>query len=183
MQIIAGALRGRKIKTLTGELTRPTTGMVRGAMFNILGPRIHGARVLDLYAGSGAIALEALSRGAGEVVLVEKASEALMVIAENLKALGMGDRAQVQRAEVMSKLPALVGPFDVVIADPPYRTEDWTALLTALQRPGLLAPDAAILLEHAKGEQLPEEVGAAVCRRTYRYGLAQLALFGLTAPQ
>lgn len=180
MQIIAGALRGRKIRTLTGELTRPTTGMVRGAMFNILGPRIQGARVLDLYAGSGAIALEALSRGAGEVVLIERASEALLVIAENLKAVGMGDRARVQRGEVLSKLEMLEGPFDVVIADPPYRTADWEALLTALQRPGLLAPDAEILLEHAKGEKLPDEVGAAVCKRTYSYGLAQLARYSLS---
>lgn len=180
MNIIAGALRGRKIKTLTGELTRPTTGMVRGAMFNILGPRIQGARVLDLYAGSGAIALEALSRGAAEVVLVERASEALLVIAENIKAVGVGDRAQVQRGEVLAKLQALVGPFDVVIADPPYRTADWVEVLTALQRPGLLAPGAAILLEHAKGEKLPDEVGAVVCRRTYGYGLAQLALYSLS---
>ncbi|MNL38854.1 Ribosomal RNA small subunit methyltransferase D [compost metagenome] len=157
--------------------------MVRGAMFNILGPRIHGARVLDLYAGSGAIALEALSRGASEVVLIERASEALMVIGDNLKALGMGDRARVQRGEVLSNLSALVGPFDVVIADPPYRTADWDALLTELQRPGLLAPEAVILLEHAKGERLPEQVGAFVCRRIYRYGLAQLALFGIEAAQ
>ncbi|MNX81253.1 hypothetical protein D3C86_1129360 [compost metagenome] len=67
----------------------------------------------------------------------------------------------------------------MVIADPPYRTEDWEKLLTALQRPGLLAPGAVVLLEHAKGETLPEAVGKAVCRRVYRYGLAQLALYGL----
>lgn len=179
MQVIAGSLRGRKLKTLTGDLTRPTTSMVREAIFNILGSGLEGARVLDLYSGSGALAIEALSRGAKEAVLVERSSEAQAIILDNLKALGLGDRAALIRGDVRAKLATLGGPFDVVLADPPYRTVDWPELLAALQAPGLLAPGATVLVEHARGEELPDECGALKLAKAYRYGATHLARYQL----
>lgn len=179
MRIIAGSLRGRKLKTLEGDLTRPTSSLVRQAMFNILAERIRDARVLDLYAGSGAIALEALSRGAREAVLIERAAEAQTIILENLRALGQVERAQLLRGEVLTTLPALRGPFDVVIADPPYRSVQWADLLLALLRPGLLSDQALVLLEHARGEAIPAAIEQLSCLRAYRYGETHLALYQL----
>ncbi len=179
MQVIAGTHRGRKLKTLKGDLTRPTSGLVRGAMFSILGDRLPDARVLDLYAGSGALAIEALSRGARDAVLVERAADAQKVIQDNLQALGLGERATLVRGDVSGKLKALVGPFDVVLADPPYRTVDWSQLLQALQTPGLLAPGAVVLAEHARGEALPAACGSLTLARTYQYGETHLALYHL----
>lgn len=178
MQVIAGTHRGRKLKTLKGDLTRPTSGLVRGAMFNILGD-LDDARVLDLYAGSGALAIEALSRGAKAAVLVERATDAQAIIRDNLAALHLGDRAVLVRGDVLAKLEGLEGPFEVVLADPPYRTIDWTRLLEALQQPGLLSPEATVLVEHARGEALPEEAGRLRLVRAYQYGETHLALYRL----
>lgn len=179
MQVIAGTHRGRKLKTLRGDLTRPTSSLVRGAMFNILGDRLQEARVLDLYSGSGALAIEALSRGAQEAVLVERSNEAQKVIQDNLAALKVGDRAMLVRGDVLAKLKTLEGPFDVVLADPPYRTVDWPQFLMALQRPGLLSPEAAVLIEHARGEEVPEAAGQLRMVRAYQYGETHLALYQL----
>ena len=181
MQVIAGALRGRKLKTPSGEKVRPTSGMVRGAMFNILGDRIHGARMLDLYSGTGAIAIEALSRGAARAVLVEKSPDSQKLILDNLRALGLSDRAQLIRGDVLAKLPTLEGSFEVVIADPPYRTVDWEALLQGLQQPDLLSNHALIVFEHAKDEELPELLGNLRRDRLYQYGETQLSLYSWTA--
>lgn len=179
MQVIAGTHRGRKLKTLKGDLTRPTSGLVRGAMFSILGDRLLDARVLDLYSGSGALAIEALSRGAKEAVLVERAADAQRIILANLEALGLSDRATLIRGEVLAKLKALSGPFDVVLADPPYRTVDWGQMLQAIQGPGLLSPQGVVLIEHAKGEDLPTESGQLRLVRGYQYGETHLALYHL----
>lgn len=179
MQVIAGTHRGRKLKTLKGDLTRPTSGLVRGAMFNILGAGLPGTRVLDLYAGSGALAIEALSRGAREAVLVERSSEAQAIILDNLKTLGLGDRATLLRGDVMANLKTLKGPFDVVLADPPYRTVDWSDLLSSLQAPGLLSSEAVVLVEHARGEELPAECGALRLAKAYAYGETHLARYVL----
>lgn len=180
MQVIAGALRGRKLKTPTGENVRPTSGMVRGAMFNILGDRIRGARVLDLYSGTGAIAIEALSRGASTAVMVEKSPDSQKLILDNLRTLNLSDRAQLIRGDVLAKLQTLAGPFEVVVADPPYRSLNWEALLQGLQQPGLLTPQAILLFEHAKDEELPESIGSMRRDRVYLYGETQLSLY-LTA--
>jgi len=182
MQVIAGTHRGRKLKTLKGDLTRPTSGLVRGAMFSILGDRLYEARVLDLYAGSGALAIEALSRGAKEAVLVERAADAQTVIQDNLTALKVGDRATLVRGDVFAKLKTLQGPFDVVLADPPYRTVDWTQFLQALQLPGLLSPQATVLIEHARGEDVPAEAGHLKLARAYQYGETHLALYHRSEP-
>lgn len=179
MQVIAGLHRGRKLATLAGEATRPTTGQVRGAMFNILGPRVAGARVLDLFAGSGAIGIEALSRGAAAVTMIEQAAAALAVIQANLAALGLAPQVQLVRGEVLAQLPRLEGGYGVAIADPPYHSQDWTAFLEALAAGELLAPGATVLLEHARNEVLPEIVGRATLIKTYRYGATMLSRYEL----
>lgn len=177
MKVIAGTHRGRTLKTLPGEATRPTSGLVRGAMYNIIGPRIHGMRVLDLYAGSGALGIEALSRGAASAVLVESAPAALGVIRQNLSTLKLD--AQVVPTSVLAALKKLEGPFDLVVADPPYAIagQELPQVLEALSERQLLSEDGLVILEHRRGEALPETVGSLALKRKYPYSDTELSVY------
>ncbi len=128
MRIIAGRFRGRRLKPPSGA--RATAGRVREAWFNILAPELDGASVVDLFAGSGALGLEALSRGAARVVFVERARRSLSALEANVKILGAGNRVKIQNMEVFRYLAGLDRVvFDVAFADPPYGTEDAARLL------------------------------------------------------
>lgn len=146
MRIIAGAFGGRRLKPPADRRARPTADRVREAWFNILGSRLDGSAVLDLFAGSGALGLEALSRGAARVDFVERGRAALAALTANVATLGVGDRATIHRGDALkfaAKLPA--GAYDVVLADPPYARDD-AARLVALFR---ARPFARILaVEH-----------------------------------
>jgi 16S rRNA (guanine966-N2)-methyltransferase len=160
LRIIGGEARGAKIEAPRGKIARPMRDQVRQALFDILGP-IEGLRVVDLFAGSGSLGLEAISRGAARGVFVEIAAPCLDAIAKNVAHLGFEDRATIRRADISRGLQGLVGaglaPFDLVLMDPPFdllrrppaRGEpDVRALLRELATtPGLLAPGARIVLE------------------------------------
>ena len=152
--MIAGSARGRKLVAPQGEQVRPTKDMVREAMFSALDARgvLADASVLDLYAGSGALAIEAISRGASHAVVVERGRAALDAIRANVASLHLGEQVDVVGAEVGRFVRGMAppsAPFDLVFADPPYdtRDEDITALLVALEAPGWLAPDAVVTVE------------------------------------
>ena len=154
LRVIAGSARGRKLASTPGDRVRPTKDMVREAMFSALDARgaLVDANVLDLYAGTGALGIEALSRGAARAVFVERDRAALDAIATNVETLRLGDNARVLAADVTRALagaPPPGAPFDLVVIDPPYDTtdEDVTALLDTLGRPGWLAPDAIVSVE------------------------------------
>ena len=154
MRVIAGAFRGRRLTVPAGDGVRPTKDIVREAVFSALDARgaIVEAAVLDLYAGSGALAIESLSRGATSAVLVERDRAALDAIGQNISLLGIGGNARVARATVESFLagpPPREAPFDLVFADPPYETPDpeIAALVHALRGPGWIAADALIVVE------------------------------------
>ena len=154
IRVIAGSARGRKLVVPAGDHVRPTKDIVREAMFSALDARgaLVDARVLDLYAGSGALAIEALSRGAHDAVLVERDRHALDAISANVTTLGLEPRVEVVRADaatfVRGGAPA-AAPFDLVFVDPPYDTPDEviTSLLSALDRPGWVAPDGIVTVE------------------------------------
>jgi 16S rRNA (guanine966-N2)-methyltransferase len=152
-RIIAGKYGGRRLKTLPGDTTRPTTDRVKEAVFSALESRLgtlHGLRVLDLYAGSGALGIEALSRGAGEVVFCESDARAVSVIKGNLASLD--ERATVWSGPVERTLTSVKGaPFDLVLADPPYPLEvqGVEAFLGQLAK-GWLSDGAIVVLERAK---------------------------------
>ncbi len=157
MRIIAGEFRSRTIETPRGWATRPTSDRLRETLFNVLGGRVAGARFLDLYAGSGANGLEALSRGAREAVLVERAAQAVEAIRSNVAALGVGSRARVETTAVRPWLARAARgggvPFDLVFLDPPYEdAREYAATLEALGAPGtpLLAPGALVVAEHRR---------------------------------
>jgi 16S rRNA (guanine966-N2)-methyltransferase len=154
LRVIAGAARGRRLVAPPGEGVRPTKDIAREAVFSALEARgaVAGAEVLDLYAGTGALAIEALSRGAARAVLVERDPAALQAIADNLSTVGFVDRARVVRSDVarfVAARPSLDAPFDLVFIDPPYDVsgDEVTQLLRALLAPGWLTPDAVVVVE------------------------------------
>lgn len=151
MRIISGSLGGRRLQSPPAAVTRPTTDLVRGALFNILMPRIEDARFLDLFAGTGAVGLEALSRGAGEVVWVESDGRAFAVARANIGALAPDHSAGLTRSLARAYLERPGPAFDVIFADPPY-AKDLTGLLPlVLSR---LAPSGIFIAEHASGQAL-----------------------------
>ena len=158
MRIITGSHRGKKLITLEGEQVRPTTDRVKESLFNILQFQLEGRRFLDLFAGSGQIGLEALSRGAAQAVFVDASKESVRVVEKNLASTGLGDRAKVVTADFAAYLRTCRDRFDVAFLDPPYRTgllEQALPLVAEVMNPG-----GVILCEHPKEEVLPETAGA-----------------------
>ena len=159
MRIISGQARGRKLKTLEGLDTRPTLDRTREALFNILQQRVRNARVLDLFAGSGALALEALSRGAGSAVLCDQSPAACGIIRENIALVRMEDRARLLCCEASQALERLVGEqFDLIFLDPPYHKGLIDTALEGMIRRNQLAEGGLIVAETAQDEgfDLPE---------------------------
>ena len=148
MRVIAGSYKGRTLKAPSGEATRPTSDRVREALFSILGGRTHGARVLDLFAGSGALGLEALSRGAASVTFVDDGAAAISVVKANLKALDAD--AEVRRGDALrflSSASAGGAQYDLVFLDPPYRLAERLAPPLSEALPAVLAPGAVAVAE------------------------------------
>jgi len=155
VRIVAGVARGRRLVAPPGTATRPTGDKVRGALFNVLGQFFEGGRVLDLYSGTGALALEALSRGCERAVCVESDRRAADCIRRNAATCGLEDRVQVRCEPVARALARSgLGPFDLVFLDPPYR-EGPAAVLAALAP--LLAEGAAVVAEHDAGAPPPDD--------------------------
>jgi 16S rRNA (guanine(966)-N(2))-methyltransferase RsmD len=152
MRVIAGEFRSRRLKGLPGRSQgqRPTSDRVRESVFNMLGETVQGARFLDLFAGTGAVGIEALSRGARAATFVENSPAAVRVLRENAAMLGLGGRATIIPRDVVSWLKsaeARTGGFDVVYMDPPYASGVQMAVLELLGRGALLVPEAVVLLE------------------------------------
>ncbi len=153
-RIIAGEAGGRRLTVPAGEAVRPTSDRVKESVFSALGPgRLVGARVLDLYAGSGALGLEALSRGAAEAILVDRDPAAARAIRANIETLGFGGRAVLRQSSVTTLLagPRPAEPFDLALLDPPYDTPaaDVEAVLRLLAEREWLTPDATVVVERA----------------------------------
>jgi 16S rRNA (guanine966-N2)-methyltransferase len=150
MRVVAGELRGRRIEAPPGTDTRPTTDKVREAVFNALGSLdvVRDAVVLDLFAGSGAMGIEALSRGAAEVVFVERDRAALRVLRDNLRSLGLEDRARVAQGDALARARDLSA--DLVLADPPYEFDGWPELLERLDA-GVVVAESGRALDAADG--------------------------------
>jgi 16S rRNA (guanine(966)-N(2))-methyltransferase RsmD len=166
-RIIAGALRGRRLVAPRGSRTRPTSDKVRGAVFNLLGQFFDGGDALDLYAGTGALGLEAVSRGCARAVLVESDRDAALAIERNVAALGLAERVEVRRARVTEVVPRLArGAFALAFVDPPYG-EGPEGALALLEGP--VAPGGRVVAEHDARRPPDERYGslALVDRRTY----------------
>lgn len=159
MRIVGGSHRGRTLLAPEGLTTRPTSDRVRQSLFDVLGQRCDGLAVLDLYAGTGALGLEALSRGAERAVLVEKDRAAIDAIEENVRALKLGEQCEVRKDDVTRALDALAREqdgFDLVFCNPPYAQHKAQGTLNALARLGLVRPGGRVVLESEEAEAAPE---------------------------
>lgn len=183
MRIIAGTYRGLRLKTLKGENLRPTSDQLRETVFDVLGPRIEGSRFLDAYAGSGAVGLEALSRGAREVVFIEYHRAAADLIRRNLAALNIDSGFEVMNRPVLTGLERLAdrgARFEFVFLDPPYsEIREYHHILRQLGRSTILEPSSLVIAEHSRHCVLEERYGALERARLLRHGDAQLAFYRL----
>lgn len=182
-RVIAGAAAGRRL-VAPGPGTRPLADRVKQTLFAILDPDLPGAAVLDLFAGSGAAGIEALSRGAARAVFVDRDPAAVRAIRANLERTGLGDRAFVRPGDVLAYLrtdASAAGPFDLVIIDPPYA--DTGLLRAALEAlggsggSGILTPDARVVAKHFWRDDLPERIGLLGSERSRRFGETALTFY------
>ncbi len=170
MRVISGTARGTRLAALPGEeITRPTVDRVKEGMFSAVQFLLAGARVLDLFAGSGQLGIEALSRGAARCVFIDSSREACAVVRQNLKAAGLFEKASV------AEMAACRERFDLVLLDPPYRQGTVAALLPAVA--AVTAPGGTVLAETEHGASLPERCGTLTLKKQYKYGTVALARY------
>jgi 16S rRNA (guanine(966)-N(2))-methyltransferase RsmD len=175
MRVIAGELKGQRLVAPRGWKVRPTSDRVREATFSTLGARVEGARVLDLFAGTGALAIEALSRGAVAAVLVDRDTRPAL---GNVERLGLGERAELVRSEVGRWLEESADAgerFDLVFVDAPYRLADRVAHDLDIHLPRLLAAEGRAVVE--SGARRPARIESLECLRRRRYGAAEVAIY------
>ena len=179
MRIISGEARGRHLRAPRGAATRPTADRVREALFNILGSAT-GLVVLDLFAGTGALALEALSRGAAQAVLVDHAEAAVRVIQDNVATLGYQDRVRVLRLDVLRALRLLEkqeARFDLIFVDPPYEGSAASLTLAALGGGSLLAAGGLVVVEHDHKNEPADQHGVLSLGQRRKYGQTEVSFY------
>ncbi|MBF0819239.1 16S rRNA (guanine(966)-N(2))-methyltransferase RsmD [Streptococcus acidominimus] len=177
MRVISGDYGGRPLKTLPGKTTRPTSDKVRGAMFNMIGPYFDGGRVLDLFAGSGGLSIEAISRGMTQAVLVERDRQAQAIIRENIAMTKEAGKFQLLSMEAKQALQLVQEPFDLVFLDPPYAEETIVETITDLCQKNLLAEEVMVVCETDKQVQLPEEIADLGIWKEKIYGITKVAVY------
>ena len=174
MRVITGSARGRKLKTPENYDIRPTTDNVKEALFNIIQFDIEGRRVLDLFAGTGQLGIECLSRGAREVVFVDESPEALRLVKENLNACGL--KGTVLRQDALSYLRS-GGRFDLIFVDPPYDAGLYEPVLETINSVDNLSDGGIIICEARRERELPEMTPPYGKRREYRYGQVKICIY------
>jgi len=177
MRIISGEFRGRRLDTLPGLGTRPTSEKTKEAMFSIIQFEIEGRKVLDLFAGSGQLGLEALSRGARECVFVESDRAAAAVVKANIERCGAGDRAKLINADFRTALHRTSEPYDIIIIDPPFESKYREEALGLIDQFDILSENGIIIVESDKRTDMPETVGSLSRGRQYLYGKTRLTLY------
>jgi len=182
MRVIAGTLKGRKLDTPKWEGIRPTSDKLRETLFNVVAQRVPEARVLDAYAGTGAIGIEALSRGAAHVTFVDDDLRSVKLVERNLTRCGVSDRYVIIRARLGRETPAQLlgqqaGSFDLAVLDPPYDEQDLTAAIATIEP--LVAARGLLVLEHARKRPSPESVGQLARTRVLNSGDSALSFYEL----
>ena len=188
MRVIAGTYRSRPLQAPAGLTTRPTSDRLRETLFNILAPRIEGARFVDLYAGSGAVGIEALSRGAAHVFFAENAQPALAAIRKNLSSLKVAGGFAIEdrsASRLLSALAKAERPVDIVFFDPPYEAEQEyanTLHMLSQQHAVLLKPGAVVIVEHQKKRPLAASYGELQLTRVVKQGDVALSFYEVATP-
>lgn len=168
MRVITGTARGRKLVAPEGTNTRPTTDMVKESIFSVIQFDVPGARVLDLFSGSGQMGVEALSRGAVSAVFVDSAKSAINAIKQNLDNLGFADKAKVYPMEAKTYLLSAAEKFDIALIDPPYNQGLAAQVLPTVAK--RMAENGIIVCETQMGDPMPEAAGDFALNKSYRYG-------------
>ncbi len=179
MRITGGVARGRPVRAPKGDHVRPTADKVRGAIFNILATRIEieNGRWMDLFAGSGAVGLEALSRGAQSVIFVDESPSSCRMVRENVERTGFADRSEIRRLRLPAALTGLEGRFRGAFVDPPYRRGLCAGTLAVLGARPLIEAGGIVVAEHAADDDLEERYGRLVRIDARRYGSTALTLY------
>ena len=177
MRITGGAARGLRLVAPRLPNIRPTSDRVRSALFQLLAKVLEGSIVLDLYAGTGALGIEALSRGAARVDFVERDHRICQVIERNIKSSGFADRGHLYRKRVEQALEFLSGPYNLALLDPPYDLEELPQTIEALNRPGLLQDGGLVVIEHRSKTALAERYGLLLREDLRRYGDTALSIY------
>ncbi|MBR1423733.1 MAG: 16S rRNA (guanine(966)-N(2))-methyltransferase RsmD [Ruminococcus sp.] len=175
MRVITGSCRGKKLKTLEGTDTRPTSDMVKEAVFSIIQFELPEANVLDLFAGSGQLGIEALSRGAKHCVFVDKNPEAVKIVRENVSDCGFVKQSRILGMDSPEYLKTAKSGLDIAFVDPPYRMGLIEKVLPLLE--GKLNEGAFVICEHERELTLPDEFGRLTLHKRYRYGKIALTVY------
>jgi 16S rRNA (guanine966-N2)-methyltransferase len=183
MRVIAGKYRSRTLRSLKGQMLRPTSDRLRETLFNILGPAVGGKTFVDLYAGTGAVGIEALSRGAHHAIFVEQHAAAVALIRRNLESLGIGAEAEILSMAVpraIERLESRKAHAQFVFLDPPYAADsEYESVLEALGESPLIAPGGRVIVEHLKKRDLAERIGDLELARVVEQGDAALSIYRL----
>lgn len=177
LRVTGGSARGTPLAEPRGVRLRPTSGLVREAVFNVLGDLVEGARVLDLYAGTGALGIEALSRGAAEALFIEADAASCQAIVQSLARTGFSDRGRILRGKLPGALKSAPGPFDLVLMDPPYHDEAAPETLNLLAE--RLAASGIVVYEHGSKYNPPERPKGLVQSERRVYGDSAIVLYVL----
>jgi 16S rRNA (guanine(966)-N(2))-methyltransferase RsmD len=187
MRVIAGKFRSRTLRSLKGQALRPTADRLRETLFNILGPTLAGSVFIDLYAGTGAVGIEALSRGARHAIFVEQHKPAAVLIRRNLDSLGIGGDAEILGADALrgfERLEARNVRAQFIFLDPPYMAvNEYERSLDFLGESSLLAPGGRVIAEHLRKYPLPERIGTLGRVRVVEQGDAALSFYRIAQPQ
>jgi 16S rRNA (guanine966-N2)-methyltransferase len=183
MRVIAGKYKSRTLRSLNGQKLRPTSDRLRETLFNILGPAVSGGTFVDLYAGTGAVGIEALSRGAYYAIIVEQHAPAVDLIRRNLGSLGIGAEAEILAmnvARAIERLEARRVHAQFIFLDPPYAADiEYESALEALGESPLVAPEGRVIVEHLRKRELPERAGELELTRVVEQGDAALSFYRL----
>ena len=183
MRVIAGKYRSRTLRSLKGQALRPTSDRLRETLFNILGAAMQGAAFIDLYAGTGAVGIEALSRGARSAIFIEHHAPTAALIRRNLDSLGIGKEAEILSVDVLrgiERLETRHAHAQFIFLDPPYAaSEEYESALAYLGESSLVAPGGRVIAEHLKTRSLPERIGELELARVVSQGDAALSFYRL----
>ena len=177
MRVITGTARGRQLKTPKGLSTRPTADRVKEGIFSIIQFEVEGRRVLDLFAGSGQLGIEALSRGASHAVFVDQGAEPISAIKENLLKTGLSDRASIVRADYQSYLSGVREQFDIVFLDPPYAEKFLEIAIKSISEIDILRQGGIIICEKPAEKVLDDVFPGLIRQKEYRYGKTSVVLY------
>lgn len=177
LKIIAGEYRGRILKTPEGKQVRPSSGLLRGVIFNVLGDFVSGKNVLDIYAGGGALGIEALSRGAAMATMVEADRATAGLIRQNLEMLKVQDKARVVIQDALDFVSSAGCKYDIVLADPPYQANVSSQILDKIAKHGLLAPGGILVIQHHRAEKIAVETEGLVLWKCKKHGKSSVEFY------